>query len=292
MTEPCPSTLYLVGTPLGNLEDISYRAVKILRGVDAIAAEDTRRTGRLLQALGIDRPQVSYHEHNRQQRGPELIARLQAGQSIALVSDAGMPAIADPGQELVQAAIAAGLTVVPIAGPSAVIAALCASGLSSDRFAFEGFLPAKRKARRDVLQSLHQEARTLIFYESPHRLRDTLEDLAAVFGGDRAIVLARELTKLHEEFWRGSVTEAISEFTQREPQGEFTLVVAGAVVQTQALSEDTLRQELATLLAAGVSRSEASRTLAAQTGTPKRRLYQLALEVPLPEDEGAASPEP
>jgi len=272
--------LYIVGTPIGNLEDMTVRAVRILQTVDLIAAEDTRHTGKLLHHFQIKTPQISYHEHNRMIRVPELVAKLQQGLAIALVSDAGMPGISDPGYELVKACAEEGFTVVPIPGASAVIAALSASGLPSDRFIFEGFLPAKSQARRTHLESLQSESRTIVFYESPHRLRATLQDLADVLGGDRKITLARELTKLHEEFWRGTTADAIELHTKREPQGEYTIVVAGAEAVKVVLSESALRSELQTLLNQGLSRSDASRQLAQQTSLPRRQIYQLALSLP------------
>ncbi len=273
-------TLYIVGTPIGNLEDMTVRAVRILQTVDLIAAEDTRHTGKLLHHFQIKTPQISYHEHNRMIRVPELVAKLQQGLAIALVSDAGMPGISDPGYELVKACAEEGFTVVPIPGASAVIAALSASGLPSDRFIFEGFLPAKSQARRTHLEGLQSESRTIVLYESPHRLRATLQDLADRLGHDRQITLARELTKLHEEFWRGTTTEAIELYTKREPQGEYTIVVAGAEVVKVVLSESALKSELQTLLNQGISRSDASRQLAQQTSLPRRQIYQLALSLP------------
>ncbi|MFK0731985.1 MAG: 16S rRNA (cytidine(1402)-2'-O)-methyltransferase [Gloeotrichia echinulata GP01] len=280
-TEPKPATLYIVATPIGNLEDITLRAVRILQTVDLIAAEDTRHTGKLLQHLQVKTPQVSYHEHNRTSRIPELLNHLQNGQAIALVSDAGMPAISDPGYELVKACIENGITVVPIPGASAAITALSASGLPTDKFVFEGFLPPKGQQRRTQLEFLQTEARTIIFYESPHRLRDTLQDLAEVWGGDRQIVLARELTKLYEEFWRGTITEAIAYYNQREPQGEYTLVVAGISASQPQLTEAQLKAELEQLMSQGISRSQASRQLAKFTSLPRRQLYQLALSITL-----------
>jgi 16S rRNA (cytidine1402-2'-O)-methyltransferase len=278
-SDPKPGTLYLVGTPIGNLEDMTFRAVRILQGVDAIAAEDTRHTGKLLQHFQISTPQVSYHDHNRVSRSAELMDRLQRGQAIALVTDAGMPGISDPGYELVKSCAEQGIPVVPIPGPTAAIAALTASGLPTDRFVFEGFLPAKPRDRRAHLETLKPESRTLIFYEAPHRLRQTLQDLAEALGEERSIVLARELTKLHEELWRGTVAEAIQEFGNREPQGEFTLVVAGAIPQTVTLSDTAIKAELQALLNQGLSRSEASRHLAQQTALPRRHIYQLALSI-------------
>ncbi|MBW4555009.1 MAG: 16S rRNA (cytidine(1402)-2'-O)-methyltransferase [Trichormus sp. ATA11-4-KO1] len=278
-TDPKPGTLYVVGTPIGNLEDITFRAVRILQTVNLIAAEDTRHTGRLLQHFQIKTPQLSYHEHNRTSRIPELLEYLVNGQAIALVSDAGMPGISDPGYELVKACIEAGITVVPIPGASAAITALSAAGLPTDRFVFEGFLPAKGQKRREHLESLQTESRTLIFYESPHRLRETLPDLAQVWGSDRQIVLARELTKFYEEFWRGTIAEAIAHYSQREPQGEYTLVVAGTPATQLQLSEAELKAELQQLISQGISRSQASRQLAKITSLPRRQIYQLALSL-------------
>ncbi|MEH2171773.1 16S rRNA (cytidine(1402)-2'-O)-methyltransferase [Nostoc sp.] len=284
-TDPKPGTLYVVGTPIGNLEDITFRAVRILQTVDIIAAEDTRHTGKLLQHFQVKTPQMSYHEHNRTSRIPELLEHLVNNKAIALVSDAGMPGISDPGYELVKACIEAGIPVVPIPGASAAITALSAAGLPTDRFVFEGFLPAKTQQRQEHLESLQTESRTLIFYESPHRLRDTLQDLALVWGNDRQIVLGRELTKLYEEFWRGTIAEAIAYYTQREPQGEYTLVVAGIPASQPQLTEEELKAELKQLISQGISRSQASRQLAKFTSLPRRQLYQLALSI-------VSSPEP
>ncbi|MEH1898090.1 MAG: 16S rRNA (cytidine(1402)-2'-O)-methyltransferase [Nostoc sp.] len=280
-TDPKPGTLYVVGTPIGNLEDITFRAVRILQTVDIIAAEDTRHTGKLLQHFQVKTPQVSYHEHNRTSRIPELLEHLVNNKAIALVSDAGMPGISDPGYELVKACIEAGISVVPIPGASAAITALSASGLPTNRFVFEGFLPAKTQQRQEHLESLQTESRTLIFYESPHRLRDTLQDLAEVWGSDRQIVLGRELTKLYEEFWRGTIAEAIAHYSQREPQGEYTLVVAGIPASQPQLTENELKAELKQLISQGISRSQASRQLAKFTSLPRRQLYQLALSIVL-----------
>lgn len=272
--------LYVVGTPIGNLEDISFRAIKILQTVNWIAAEDTRHTGKLLHHFQIATPQISYHQHNAQQRIPELVEKLRQGGEIALVSDAGMPGISDPGYELVKACLTASITVVPIPGANAAIVALVASGLPTDRFVFEGFLPAKGQERRDLLQVLVAETRTLILYEAPHRLRQTLADLAASLGGDRQITLARELTKLHETFWQGSLDQAIALTSDQEPRGEYTLILAGAILNRPEISETALRQALQELLNQGVSRSEASRQLSTTLGLPRRQLYQLALSIP------------
>lgn len=273
-------TLYIVGTPIGNLEDMTFRAIQVLQQVNWIAAEDTRHTGKLLQHFQIATPQLSYHEHNQASRIPDLLARLQAGEAIALVSDAGMPGISDPGYELVQACAEVGLPVVPIPGASAVVTALSASGLPSNQFVFEGFLPPKGQPRRDRLEALAVEMRTLVLYESPHRLRQTLQDLADTLGGDRPITLARELTKLHEEFWRGTIAAAIEHHQVRDPQGEFTLVIQGAPQTEPLLSESALKAELQDLLQQGLSRSQASRQLAQRTTLSRRQIYQLALAIP------------
>ncbi len=272
--------LYIVATPIGNLEDMTFRAIRILKEADWIAAEDTRHTGKLLQYFQITTPQISYHDHNRHSRLPELLEKLQQGKAIALVSDAGMPGISDPGYELVKACSDEGIPVIPIPGASAVVTALSASGLPTERFAFEGFLPAKGQERRDRLESFRSETRTLILYEAPHRVRQTLVDLQEIVGSDRPIVLARELTKMHEEFWRGTVGKAIGHYAQQEPQGEFTLVLAGATLSQPNLSESALIAELQVLMEQGLSRSQASRQLAHQTNLSRRQVYQLALSIP------------
>ena len=271
--------LYIVGTPIGNLEDMTFRAVRILQEVDIIAAEDTRHTGKLLHHFQVKTPQISYHEHNRHQRLPELIDNLLAGKTIALVTDAGMPGISDPGYELVKACADANITTVPIPGSCACIVALSASGLPTDRFIFEGFLAAKGKERRRSLEALQSESRTIILYESPHRLRQTLADLGNFLGRDREVVLARELTKLYEEFWRGTVGDAIAHYTNREPQGEFTIVIAGVSAVVPILSEDEIKAQLQELIGQGVTKSQASRQLAEKISLPRRQIYQLALTI-------------
>ena len=273
------SILYLVGTPIGNLEDITLRAIRILQEVDLIAAEDTRRTGKLLQHLQIQTPQISYHEHNRDFRTVDLIARLQQGTQIALVTDAGMPSISDPGVELVQAAIAHNITVVPIPGGTAVISALAASGMPTERFTFEGFLPSKESERQARLELLRSETKTVVLYEAPHRLLKTLHDLSEAVGKAREIVLARELTKIHEEFWRGNIGEAIAMYdNERQPKGEYTLVLKGAAETSLITSEAELKQELQQLLSQGMTRSQASRHLAKLTSLSRREIYQLDLD--------------
>ena len=272
--------LYLVGTPIGNLEDMTPRGVRILQQVDLIAAEDTRHTGKLLQYFEITTPQISYHEHNKHSRTVELVQKLEEGMNLALVSDAGMPSISDPGQELVVAAIAAKVEVITIPGVSASLTALTASGMISDRFVFEGFLPTKQSLRQERLESLKHETRTIIFYEAPHRLLKTLQDLSLVMGQGREVVLGRELTKIHEEFWRGNLEDAIALYQgNRQPRGEYTLVLAGATTESLITSETEIKQELAQLLAQGMTRSQASRHLAKFTSLSRREIYQLALDM-------------
>ncbi|GBF79205.1 16S rRNA (cytidine(1402)-2'-O)-methyltransferase [Aphanothece sacrum] len=274
-------TLYLVGTPIGNLEDMTLRAIRILQSVDLIAAEDTRHTGKLLHHFQITTPQISYHHHNRLTRQTELLEKLQRGQTIALVTDAGMPGICDPGYDLTRACIEVNIPVIPIPGATAAITALSASGLPSDRFVFEGFLPTKDKLRRDRLSSLQKESRTLIFYEAPHRLLSTLTDLAEVFGKDRSITVARELTKLYEQLWRGTLEEGIDYYQDTQNiKGEITLVVRGCQESLSLqLTESQLKEELLQLLKQGMTRSQASRQLAQLTARPRREIYELSLSM-------------
>jgi 16S rRNA (cytidine1402-2'-O)-methyltransferase len=274
--------LYVVGTPIGNLEDMTFRAVRILQTVDAIAAEDTRHTGKLLQHFQIQTPQISCHQHNIQSRLPMLLERLHAGQQLALVTDAGMPGISDPGYELIHTCVVEGILVVPIPGPTAAVTALSASGLPTDKFCFEGFLPAKGADRRNRLAALQPETRTMILYEAPHRLRHTLQDLADTLGMNRSIVVSRELTKRYETFWRGSLEAAIANFTLEDPRGEFTLVIAGAdVAPTVAPTVDEVREALRVLIEKGVSQSQASKDVAKMLNLSRREVYQLALTLDL-----------
>lgn len=271
--------LYLVGTPIGNLEDMTFRAINTLKTVDLIAAEDTRHTGKLLQHYQIATPQMSYHEHNRKQREPEIIERLQQGKTIALVTDAGMPGISDPGYDLVRVCVEAKISVVPIPGVTAAITALAVSGLPTDRFVFEGFLPVKGKSRKERLQLLQQETRTIILYESPHKLKQTLQDLGESLGRDRAVMLGRELTKFYEDFHSATLDEAIAFYTQQVPKGEYTLVIAGkAEIGEMNLSVEEIKTELKQLLAQGVTRSQASRQLATMTSLSRQEIYQLSLD--------------
>lgn len=271
--------LYLVGTPIGNLEDITLRAIRTLEEADLIAAEDTRRTGKLLKHLQIETPQISYHEHNHDFRIQDLIAYWQQGKDIALVTDAGMPSISDPGVKLVRSAIASDIRVIPIPGGTAVISALAASGMPTNRFAFEGFLPTKDSDRASRLELLRSETRTVVLYEAPHRIVKTLTDLASVMGAEREIVLGRELTKIHEEFWRGSIGEAIAMYAKRQPKGEYTLVLKGAAETDLITTEAELKNELQQLLDRGMTRSQASRYLAKLTSLSRREIYQLDLNV-------------
>lgn len=272
-----PGTLYIVGTPIGNLGDMTFRGVETLKTVDLIAAEDTRHTGKLLQHFQIQTPQISYYEHNQNRRIPEVLEKLRQGKAIALVTDAGIPGISDPGYELVKACIEAGIEVIPIPGVSACLTALSVSGLETDRFKFEGFLPSKNKLRQQQLEELRSQSHTIILYESPHHLRQTLQDLSETLGSDRKIVLARELTKLYEEFWRGSLGEAVEYYQNTEPKGEYTLVVAGQIKEMPELSETAIKAELEALLSQGLTRSQASRQLAQNISLPRRQIYQLAL---------------
>jgi 16S rRNA (cytidine1402-2'-O)-methyltransferase len=235
MDEPCeaagmpiePGTLYIVATPIGNLEDITLRALRTLAGVDTIAAEDTRRTRHLLTHHGISRPLVSYHDHNKVKQAPRLLAMLQGSQSVALVTDAGTPGISDPAYYLLQAVLPEDIPVVPIPGVTAAITALCISGLPTDRFVFEGFLPVKSGRRRQRLEMLREEPRTMVFYESPYRLLKLLQEIHDHFGADRRVVIGRELTKRFEETLRGTAASLLAELGSRSMRGEFTVMVAG-----------------------------------------------------------------
>lgn len=266
-------TLYLVGTPIGNLEDITLRALRILREASLIAAEDTRHTRKLLSRYDIPTPTTSYFEHNKLSKLDAVLAALEHG-DVALVSDAVMPGISDPGYELVRAALERGFDVVPVPGPSAIVAALAPSGLPTDAFVYVGFLPRRASQRREALQALASERRTLVLYEAPHRLLAALEDILEVLG-DRPVAVARELTKLHEEIWRGTVAGAIQRFTEGKPRGEFTLVVGGAEGQ-QGWTEAQVRAALAERLAAGSSTRDAAADVATRSGWPKRDVYNIA----------------
>lgn len=265
-------TLYLVPTPIGNMEDITLRALRVLREVSLIAAEDTRVTRKLLEHHGIHTPLTSYHEQNEDQRTPELLERLQTG-DIAVVTDAGMPSISDPGYRLVVAAVEKGVSVVALPGPSAVTTALAVSGLPVDQFLYVGYLPRKAGQRAAFLEGLKNETRTIVAFEAPHRLRESLEDIRAVLG-ERLLAVCRELTKLHEEVFRGTPSAALDHFP--EPRGEVTLVISGAPEST--LSDDAIRAELARLRLQGLSASAAARQAAQTLHIPRSRVYPLAVE--------------
>ena len=267
-------TLYVVGTPIGNLEDISLRALRILRQVDLIAAEDTRTTRKLLARYGIETPLTSYHEHNKLTKLDYLLETLRE-KDVALVSEAGMPGLSDPGYELIRAAIERGIPVVPVPGPSALVTALVVSGLPTDSFVYLGFLPRRREERRRLLELVARERRTLVAFEAPHRLLATLADLKEVLG-DRRIAIARELTKVHEEVWRGTTGEALARFEETPPRGEFTLVIEGA--KEARWDEERVRRALRRMLGEGVGTREAVKAVAELAGWPKREVYELALE--------------
>lgn len=268
-------TLHVVATPIGNLEDITLRAVRILSEVDLVAAEDTRHSRRLLDHYGVRTSLLSYYEHNAEQRLEPLLEKLQAGESIALISDAGTPCIADPGYRLVLACHVAGVAVVPIPGPSASITALCAAGVPTDRFAFEGYLPSKAKARQDLLRQLGSEPRTLVFYETPHRLVSALRDMVGVLGADRELVVARELTKLHEEFFRGSAKEALDHFSADRVRGELVLILPPAAQAPSVSANEALRR---LLLDDRLSRKDAVKLVAKEYGLPRSDVYRDSLK--------------
>ena len=269
-------TLTIVGTPIGNLGDFSPRAVEALEAADFIAAEDTRVTLRLLNHFGIKKPLVSYYEHNKRERGELICARIEAGESCALVSDAGMPAISDPGEELVAQCAARGISVLAVPGPSAVVTALALSGLPTGRFTFEGFLSMNKKSRREHLASLREERRTMVFYEAPHKLPATLRDLLEALG-DRRVALARELTKVHEEVIRTTLSEAALRYADGGARGEFVLVVEGAAEQEAPENvslEEAARAASELARREGIPLSQAARRIAAMTGLRKSEIYQ------------------
>ena len=266
-------TLFIIGTPIGNLEDLSFRAVRVLREADRIACEDTRHTRRLLDHYGIDRPLVSYHEHNEKERTAELLRELEEGRTIALVSDAGTPLIADPGYRIVHAARERGIPVSPIPGASAIMAALSAGGLATDAFLFAGFLPAKAGARRRALETWQSLEATLVFYEAPHRVVESLRAIAEVAGG-RRVVVARELTKIHEEFLEGTAA-SIADTLETRPaiKGEFTILVARAEAAPPSDPAD-IAAEVAALVAGGTPRMDALKAVARRYGLSKREVYR------------------
>jgi len=270
--------LYVVATPIGNLRDISARALEVLREVDLVACEDTRRTGQLLAAHGIRKPLISYFEHNEQPRTRELLEKLGAGGAIALVTDAGTPAISDPGYRLVRSALDAGLAVRSVPGPSAVIAALSIAGMPTDRFAFEGFLPARAGQLTSRLRALKHEPRTMVFYEAARRLPETLREMSAAFGSEREGAVVREITKIFEEVVRGTVGELAARWKDEPPRGEITLVVAGAPEAQTKAAERTAGISLDDLTAAGLEPRQAARILARIQGRSSREVYQEGLK--------------
>ena len=275
-----PGKLYLCATPIGNLGDITYRCVEVLKSVDLIAAEDTRRTLTLLNHLGIEKPLVSYFEHNRREKGEMLVARLKSGESIALVSDAGTPAISDPGEDLVALCAENGIETVPIPGAVAAINGLIVSGLPTGRFAFEGFLSVNKKNRMEMLEKLKNEERTIIFHEAPHKLMNTLCDLLKTLG-NRRIALCRELTKLHEEIFRTDIEGAIARYSENPPKGEFVLVVEGrpageAEAEEQARWADmSVEEHVQMYVRSGMNEKDAIKAAAADRGVSKREIYNI-----------------
>ena len=275
-----PGMLYLVPTPIGNLSDISIRCRETLENADFIAAEDTRVSLKLLNHLGIKKSLVSYFEHNKAQKGAMIVERILAGETCALVSDAGSPAISDPGEDLVKQCAEAGITVCAIPGPCAAITALSISGQSTGRFCFEGFLSTAKKSRREHLESLINEQRTMIFYEAPHKLPATLEDMAVTFGPDRPISLCRELTKLHEEVIRTTLGGAIELYTQQPPKGEYVLIVAGAEPKQEVCpTPEDAAARVAALMEGGLSRKDAVKQTAQELKLPKNIVYDAALGI-------------
>ena len=277
------STLYLVGTPIGNLSDISERAIKVLSEVDFIAAEDTRNTLKLLSTLDIKKELVSYYEHNKKMSGERIIARLLSGESCALVTDAGMPAISDPGEDIVRLAADAGISVSVIPGPSACVSALALSALSTRRFTFEGFLSANKGERRRTLSSLAREERTMIFYEAPHKLKSTLIDMRETFGGERKISLCRELTKLNEEVIRTTLDRAIAYYEEKEPRGEYVLVLEGASEAGEDTGDEnpllslSVEKHIEHYIESGLSKMDAIKATAKDRGVPKSEIYKYTI---------------
>ena len=274
-------TLYLVGTPIGNLSDMSERAIKVLSEVDFIAAEDTRNSLKLLTHLGIRKPMVSYFEHNKQERGEQIIERLKSGESGALVTDAGMPAISDPGEDLVRLCAENGVAVTTVPGPCAAITALTLSALPTGKFSFEGFLSANKSERKASLAELENERRTMIFHEAPHKLKATLSDMSSVFGKNRKISLCRELTKLNEQILRMTIGEAVEYYSQNEPRGEFVLVVEGASSDGKVdfWSDMSITDHVLFYINKGMSKNDAIKTVAKDRKVSKNEIYQKVLDL-------------
>ncbi len=273
--------LYLVGTPIGNLSDISPRVRETLEKVDFIAAEDTRNTLKLLNHLNIKKPLVSYFEHNKRARGEEILQKIKSGQICALVSDAGMPAISDPGEDLVRLLYENGYTVTAVAGPCAFVSGLILSGLPTGRFCFEGFLSTAKKSRNEHLDSLKNETRTMIFYESPQKLKNTLSDFAKAFGAQRKMAVAREITKLHEEVLRGSIEDIIKHYEEHSPRGEYVLIVEGAIPShlPQFWDEMSIPEHIGHYLTEGLDKMSAVKAVAKDRHLPKNEVYKYAIDL-------------
>ncbi|HLS53157.1 MAG TPA: 16S rRNA (cytidine(1402)-2'-O)-methyltransferase [Tissierellaceae bacterium] len=271
------ANLFVCPTPIGNLEDISLRTLKVLEKVDLIAAEDTRHTRKLLNHYNIKNSLTSYHEHNEREKGEKLIEKLKEGKNIALVSDAGMPGISDPGEKLIRLAIEADIKVVVLPGPTAAITALVASGLATDKFAFEGFLSSRKGDRRKELEKIKNEERTLIFYESPYRLLDSLKDMLNILG-DRQVAIARELTKLYEEFFRGQLSQAIKKFQADQIRGEFVIVVEGTSKEEKDIVID-IEKKLKKYLDKGYTKKDSIRLVAEKYGLPRNQVYKESLKI-------------
>ena len=276
------STLYLVATPIGNLADMSERAIKTLSEVDFIAAEDTRNSLRLLNYFGISKPLVSYYEHNKRERGEEIVARLLGGESCALITDAGTPAISDPGEDLVRLCAQSGITVTAIPGACAMVNALALSALPTARFVFEGFLPVQKKPRKERIKELSCEQRTFILHEAPHKLKGTLAELAEALGGERKITLCRELTKLNEEIIRTTLSGACALYEEREPRGEYVLVIEGGTAiqeeESKEVTTDELRQAVDKKMLLGMKKNEAIRAVAEMYGLTRNEVYSRLIE--------------
>ncbi len=277
-------TLYICATPIGNLADITFRTVETLKNADLIAAEDTRHSRILLDRFDIHVPVTSYHEHNKYEKAELLVGKLFQGMDVALITDAGTPVISDPGEVLVKACVDAGIPVTSLPGPCACITALTVSGLPARRFCFEGFIPQANKERKEVLERLRQETRTTIFYEAPHHLKQTLSELEKSVGGGRSIALCRELTKVYEDIWRGSLEDAIAYYKEATPKGEYVIVISGRsqdeieAEKTKRWENISLQDHLQQYLSKGLSRKEAMKMMASDRGCNKREIYQLLLE--------------
>jgi len=271
--------LYICPTPIGNLEDITLRTINVLKEVDLIAAEDTRHTLKLLNHYDIKKPLISYHEHNKITKGEKLLEKLKNGEKIALVTDAGMPGISDPGQDIIKLCIENGIQVVALPGPTAFVLALVMSGLTTDRFVFEGFLPSKGKERKDILEKLIYETRTIILYEAPHRIEALLKDLLETLG-NRKISISRELTKIHEETFRGTVEKAIEKFQTQKPKGEFVIVVEGAKGNEEnSFDHISIKEHIKMYMDEGLSKKDSIKRVAKERNIPKSQVYREGIDL-------------